>query len=159
MESSTRAKDFSQNIANKLALKSLEGFSLFVKIADKGLCLHNFSVLYCCKQMLPGLHVALLKFVPDIWKFFLCLFICLVSIFTFTLSCCPLCILSTIWLLVCGLENVCACARARARARVCVCVCVCVCVRVCVRVSVSICMHVYIYMFELVNTHIIHTRD
>ncbi|XP_070213118.1 myosin-VIIa-like [Littorina saxatilis] len=35
VESSTRAKDFCQNIANKLALKSAEGFSLFVKIADK----------------------------------------------------------------------------------------------------------------------------
>jgi len=36
VESSTRAKDFCQNISNKLALKSAEGFSLFVKIADKG---------------------------------------------------------------------------------------------------------------------------
>uniref|UniRef100_A0A0B6ZRN5 MyTH4 domain-containing protein n=1 Tax=Arion vulgaris TaxID=1028688 RepID=A0A0B6ZRN5_9EUPU len=35
VESSTRAKDFCQNIANKLGLKSAEGFSLFVKIADK----------------------------------------------------------------------------------------------------------------------------
>ncbi|KAJ8310298.1 hypothetical protein KUTeg_012163, partial [Tegillarca granosa] len=35
VESSTRAKDFCQNIANKLLLKSSEGFSLFVKIADK----------------------------------------------------------------------------------------------------------------------------
>ncbi|XP_046338016.2 myosin-VIIa-like isoform X1 [Haliotis rufescens] len=35
VESSTRAKDFCQNIANKLALRSAEGFSLFVKIADK----------------------------------------------------------------------------------------------------------------------------
>ena len=36
VESSTRAKDFCQNIANKLGLKSAEGFSLFVKIVDKG---------------------------------------------------------------------------------------------------------------------------
>ena len=36
VESSTRAKDFCQNISNKLRLKSHEGFSLFVKIADKG---------------------------------------------------------------------------------------------------------------------------
>lgn len=36
VESSTRAKDFCHNIANKLMLKSSEGFSLFVKIADKG---------------------------------------------------------------------------------------------------------------------------
>ena len=36
VESSTRAKDFCQNISNKLALKTAEGFSLFVKIADKG---------------------------------------------------------------------------------------------------------------------------
>lgn len=40
MESSTKAKDFCQNIANRLLLKSSEGFSLFVKIADKvGHCL------------------------------------------------------------------------------------------------------------------------
>lgn len=43
VESSTRAKDFCQNIANKLALRSAEGFSLFVKIADKGLCV-NFVI-------------------------------------------------------------------------------------------------------------------
>ena len=36
VESSTRAKDFCQNIAARLQLKSAEGFSLFVKIADKG---------------------------------------------------------------------------------------------------------------------------
>ncbi len=36
MDSSTRAKDFCQNIAGRLNLKSAEGFSLFVKIADKG---------------------------------------------------------------------------------------------------------------------------
>ena len=36
VESSTRAKDFCQSIANRLNLKSSEGFSLFVKIADKG---------------------------------------------------------------------------------------------------------------------------
>ncbi|XP_052782593.1 myosin-VIIa-like isoform X3 [Mya arenaria] len=35
VESSTRAKDFCQNIASKLVIKSPEGFSLFVKIADK----------------------------------------------------------------------------------------------------------------------------
>lgn len=35
MESSTKAKDFCQNIAARLLLKSSEGFSLFVKIADK----------------------------------------------------------------------------------------------------------------------------
>ncbi|XP_046556787.1 myosin-VIIa-like [Haliotis rubra] len=35
VESCTRAKDFCQNIANKLALRSAEGFSLFVKIANK----------------------------------------------------------------------------------------------------------------------------
>ncbi|KAH3808532.1 hypothetical protein DPMN_136889 [Dreissena polymorpha] len=35
VESSTRAKDFCLNIANKLGLKSHEGFSLFVKISDK----------------------------------------------------------------------------------------------------------------------------
>ncbi len=36
VDSSTRAKDFCQNIASRLNLKSAEGFSLFVKIADKG---------------------------------------------------------------------------------------------------------------------------
>ena len=35
MESSTRAKDFCQSVANRLRLKSSEGFSLFVKISDK----------------------------------------------------------------------------------------------------------------------------
>ncbi|ERE78206.1 myosin-VIIa [Cricetulus griseus] len=35
VESSTKAKDFCQNISSRLLLKSSEGFSLFVKIADK----------------------------------------------------------------------------------------------------------------------------
>jgi len=35
VDSSTRAKDFCQNIATRLNLRSAEGFSLFVKIADK----------------------------------------------------------------------------------------------------------------------------
>ena len=35
MDSSTRAKDFCLDIAQRLNLKSAEGFSLFVKIADK----------------------------------------------------------------------------------------------------------------------------
>uniref|UniRef100_A0A8C5VW67 Unconventional myosin-VIIa n=1 Tax=Microcebus murinus TaxID=30608 RepID=A0A8C5VW67_MICMU len=35
VESSTKAKDFCQNIATRLLLKSSDGFSLFVKIADK----------------------------------------------------------------------------------------------------------------------------
>ncbi|TNN01493.1 hypothetical protein fugu_010875 [Takifugu bimaculatus] len=35
VESSTRAKDFCQNISTRLLLKSAEGFSLFVKISDK----------------------------------------------------------------------------------------------------------------------------
>ncbi|XP_043214510.1 myosin-VIIa-like isoform X4 [Amphibalanus amphitrite] len=35
VDSSTRAKDFCHNIAQRLNLKSSEGFSLFVKIADK----------------------------------------------------------------------------------------------------------------------------
>lgn len=37
VDSSTRAKDFCQNIATHLKLKSAEGFSLFVRIADKGM--------------------------------------------------------------------------------------------------------------------------
>jgi myosin-7 len=36
VDSSTRAKDFCQNISERLRLKSAEGFSLFVKISDKG---------------------------------------------------------------------------------------------------------------------------
>lgn len=36
VDSSTRAKDFCQNISQRLNLRSAEGFSLFVKIADKG---------------------------------------------------------------------------------------------------------------------------
>ncbi|KAL8618880.1 hypothetical protein ACOMHN_000887 [Nucella lapillus] len=35
VDSSTRAKDFCQNIATRLRLRAAEGFSLFVKIADK----------------------------------------------------------------------------------------------------------------------------
>lgn len=35
VDSSTRAKDFCLDIAQRLSLKSAEGFSLFVKIADK----------------------------------------------------------------------------------------------------------------------------
>ena len=35
VESSTKAKDFCLNIANRLRLKNADGFSLFVKIADK----------------------------------------------------------------------------------------------------------------------------
>ncbi|XP_042648773.1 unconventional myosin-VIIa isoform X1 [Tyto alba] len=35
VESSTKAKDFCQNISNRLLLKTSEGFSLFVKISDK----------------------------------------------------------------------------------------------------------------------------
>ncbi|XP_058981142.1 myosin-VIIa [Musca domestica] len=35
VDSSTRAKDFCQNISQRLSLRTSEGFSLFVKIADK----------------------------------------------------------------------------------------------------------------------------
>lgn len=35
VDSSTRAKEFCANIASRLLLRSPEGFSLFVKIADK----------------------------------------------------------------------------------------------------------------------------
>lgn len=35
VDSSTRAKDFCQSISQRLNLRSSEGFSLFVKIADK----------------------------------------------------------------------------------------------------------------------------
>lgn len=55
VESSTRAKDFCQNIADRLKLKSAEGFSLFVKIADKGYW-HR-------------LHVSLIKSVESLRKF------------------------------------------------------------------------------------------
>ena len=41
VDSSTRAKDFCQNIADRLRLKSAEGFSLFVKISDKGNLFYN----------------------------------------------------------------------------------------------------------------------
>ena len=36
MDSSTRAKEFCAVVAQRLGLKSSEGFSLFVKITDKG---------------------------------------------------------------------------------------------------------------------------
>jgi len=35
VDSSTRAKEFCANIASRLTMRSSEGFSLFVKIADK----------------------------------------------------------------------------------------------------------------------------
>ena len=35
VDSSTRAKDFCRNVADRLKLQSSEGFSLFVKILDK----------------------------------------------------------------------------------------------------------------------------
>jgi myosin-7 len=41
VDSSTRAKDFCQSIADRLKLKSAEGFSLFVKISDKGHILND----------------------------------------------------------------------------------------------------------------------
>jgi hypothetical protein len=47
VDSSTRAKDFCQNIAQRLNLRSSEGFSLFVKIADK-------VYLYIYKYILRG---------------------------------------------------------------------------------------------------------
>ncbi len=52
VDSSTRAKDFCQSIAGRLHLKSAEGFSLFVKIADKGEAdidfpRNNIILLFC----------------------------------------------------------------------------------------------------------------
>ena len=41
MDSGTRAKDFTSVIAKTMKLKSPEGFSLFVKIADKGALVGN----------------------------------------------------------------------------------------------------------------------
>lgn len=46
VESSTRAKDFCNQIATKLQLRSAEGFSLFVKIADKGRLICLWFVLF-----------------------------------------------------------------------------------------------------------------
>lgn len=37
VDSSTRAKEFCAVVAQRLGLKSSEGFSLFVKITDKGM--------------------------------------------------------------------------------------------------------------------------
>lgn len=36
VDSGTKAREFCQRIASRLALRSAEGFSLFVKISDKG---------------------------------------------------------------------------------------------------------------------------
>jgi len=47
VDSSTRAKDFCSSIGSKLELRSSEGFSLFVKIADKGLHVVIFVVFLC----------------------------------------------------------------------------------------------------------------
>lgn len=60
VESSTKAKDFCQNIAARLLLKSSEGFSLFVKIADK-----------VGGGLLPSIHpllVSLLRNLLEPWK-------------------------------------------------------------------------------------------
>jgi len=51
VDSSTRAKDFCSSIGAKLELKSSEGFSLFVKIVDKGqlyqrTCQYNAHISY-----------------------------------------------------------------------------------------------------------------
>jgi hypothetical protein len=52
VDSSTRAKDFCQNIAQRLNLRSSEGFSLFVKIADKvSLQLLVLSLKGLCHEM------------------------------------------------------------------------------------------------------------
>jgi hypothetical protein len=52
VDSSTRAKDFCQNIAQRLNLRSSEGFSLFVKIADKvSQQLLIFSLKGLCHKM------------------------------------------------------------------------------------------------------------
>lgn len=52
VESSTRAKDFCQQIASKLQLRSAEGFSLFVKIADKGNCIVERILLWNFRDFL-----------------------------------------------------------------------------------------------------------
>ena len=47
VDSSTRSRDFCSNIAERLGLKSAEGFSLFVKIQDKGsvyMCMSPFPL-------------------------------------------------------------------------------------------------------------------
>lgn len=46
VDSSTRAKDFCQNISQRLNLRSSEGFSLFVKIADKVFKIHCLGMLF-----------------------------------------------------------------------------------------------------------------
>lgn len=47
VDSSTKAKEFCQNISNRLLLKSAEGFSLFVKITDKVKSSLLLSVYVC----------------------------------------------------------------------------------------------------------------
>jgi len=47
VDSSTRAKEFCAVVAQRLGLKSSEGFSLFVKIADKGKCQLYLSFSPC----------------------------------------------------------------------------------------------------------------
>lgn len=46
MDSSTRAKEFCAVVAQRLGLKSSEGFSLFVKITDKGIMIITWLPLH-----------------------------------------------------------------------------------------------------------------
>ena len=59
VDSSTRAKDFCQNIAQRLNLRSSEGFSLFVKIADKVISVPEGDFFFGESKTLNDLRLSL----------------------------------------------------------------------------------------------------
>jgi len=52
VDSSTRAKEFCAVVAQRLGLKSSEGFSLFVKITDKGASSDAFVYTICPRLLI-----------------------------------------------------------------------------------------------------------
>ena len=61
VDSSTRAKDFCSSIGTKLELKSAEGFSLFVKIVDKGQLFSFYISFHKMNWFEPGFCLTIAK--------------------------------------------------------------------------------------------------
>ncbi len=81
VDSSTRAKEFCANIAERLTLRSAEGFSLFVKIADKVISVPEADFFFdfvrhltdWIKRARPtrdGMHAQIL------FKIYICMYMC-----------------------------------------------------------------------------------